>query len=67
MDSREHQTTDYSPLLQKHPNKYDLVLTVAKRAKTIKDEIKRMQSTDPAKPIPLAINEMLQDDDVTIG
>ncbi|MBM3259968.1 MAG: DNA-directed RNA polymerase subunit omega [Candidatus Sericytochromatia bacterium] len=67
MEAHEPQTTDYSPLLQKHPNKYDLVLTVAKRAKTIKDEQKRMQSTEATKPIPLAIREMLQDDDVTIG
>jgi len=26
-----------------------------------------MQSTEATKPIPLAIREMLQDDDVTIG
>ena len=67
MDVRDQAITDYSPLLEKHPNKYDLVLTVAKRAKTIKDELKRMQSLDPTKPIPMALTEMLQDDDITIG
>ncbi|MEB3299065.1 MAG: DNA-directed RNA polymerase subunit omega [Candidatus Sericytochromatia bacterium] len=67
MDIRDQQITDYAPLLHKHPNKYELVLTVAKRAKTIKDEIKRMQSLEATKPIPMAISEMLQDDDVTIG
>jgi DNA-directed RNA polymerase omega subunit len=59
VDTREAEI-DHSVLLLKVPNKYELVLKVARRAKQIKDEFQRMQgSGETTKPIPLAINEML--------
>jgi len=52
-------SVDHSDLLIQFPNKYELVLKVARRAKTLKDEMARMPGSETMKPIPLAINEML--------
>ncbi|HEY9765691.1 MAG TPA: DNA-directed RNA polymerase subunit omega [Chroococcales cyanobacterium] len=49
----------HSSLLDKAENKYQLVLAIAKRAKILKDEIGKNLQPDAPKPIPLAIQEML--------
>jgi DNA-directed RNA polymerase subunit K/omega len=60
VETREHVAIDHSELLVKNPNKYELVLKVARRAKGIKDEMARMPGgNETMKPIPLAITEML--------
>ncbi len=58
METRE-VTIDHSDLLLGHPNKYELVLKVARRAKQIKDDNARMPGNEVMKPIPAAITEML--------
>lgn len=65
MDNRERDSVvlDHSSLLIKHPNKYELVLKVARRAKVLKDELQRMGGNETVKPIPMAINEMLDEPD----
>lgn len=45
-------------LLHYAPNKYELVLTVARRAKTIKDDASQMSSPEAAKPIKMALREL---------
>lgn len=52
----------HTELLAKHRNKYELVLTVARRAKIIKDEIARNGSVETTKPIPLAIEEIVEEE-----
>lgn len=64
MESRE-LTIDHSELLYHFPNRYELVLKVAKRAKQLKDEMARIPGTETMKPIPLAIKELLGEVDVT--
>ena len=59
METREHVAIDHSELLIKNPNKYELVLKVARRAKGLKDQMARMPGNETMKPIPLAITEML--------
>lgn len=49
----------HSELLAKAPNKYDLVLRVARRAKLIKDNVARDGGHEIQKPIPVAIEELL--------
>ncbi len=51
----------HSELLANNDNKYELVLKVARRAKLLKDDIQRDGSIEVNKPIPLAINELLQE------
>lgn len=51
----------HSELLANSDNKYELVLKVARRAKLLKDDIQRDGSVELAKPIPLAINELVQE------
>lgn len=51
----------HSELLAHNENKYELVLKVARRAKLLKDDIQRDGSIEVNKPIPLAINELLQE------
>lgn len=51
----------HSELLANNGNKYELVLKVARRAKLLKDEIQRDGSIEVSKPIPLAINELLDE------
>lgn len=64
METRELVTIDHSDLLQRHPNKYELVLKVARRAKHLKEEMTRMPTGDSVKPIPAAIMEMLSDENL---
>jgi DNA-directed RNA polymerase omega subunit len=48
-------------LLNYTHNKYELVLTVARRAKTIKDDNNNMASTPEAnKPIKMALRELAE-------
>jgi DNA-directed RNA polymerase subunit K/omega len=51
----------HSELLATCENKYELVLNVARRAKHLKDDIQRDGSIEVNKPIPLAIQEMIQE------
>lgn len=51
----------HSELLAKSDNKYDLVLKVARRAKLLKDDIQREGTVEVIKPIPLAINELIEE------
>lgn len=51
----------HSELLAKSENKYDLVLKVARRAKLLKDDIQREGTVEVIKPIPLAINELIEE------
>lgn len=51
----------HSELLANNENKYELVLKVARRAKMLKDDIQRDGSIEVNKPIPLAINELLDE------
>ncbi|MBU6428267.1 MAG: DNA-directed RNA polymerase subunit omega [Cyanobacteria bacterium REEB65] len=52
-------TADHSELLVRYPNRYELVLKVARRAKQLKDEMARMPGNETMKPIPMAITELL--------
>ncbi|MEB3195616.1 MAG: DNA-directed RNA polymerase subunit omega [Candidatus Sericytochromatia bacterium] len=45
-------------LLNQADNKYQLVLTVARRAKSIKDDPMLMSSPEASKPIKLALREL---------
>lgn len=51
----------HSELLSQCPNKYELVLQVARRAKMIKDDFQRDGTVEVLKPIPLAIHELVKD------
>lgn len=51
----------HSELLAKSTNKYDLVLKVARRAKLLKEDIQREGTVEVIKPIPLAINELIEE------
>lgn len=53
----------HSKLLSKAENKYQLVLEIARRAKIIKDEIGKSMGNDNAKPIPLAIQDMVDSEE----
>lgn len=64
VETRDVVTIDHSDLLLRHPNKYELVLKVARRAKQIKEEMARMPTGDSIKPIPAAILEMLNDENL---
>ncbi len=60
METREFApASDHSELLATNPNRYELVLKVARRAKQLKDELSRMSTGETTKPIPMAITEML--------
>ncbi|MBI6547158.1 MAG: DNA-directed RNA polymerase subunit omega [Cyanobacteria bacterium NC_groundwater_1444_Ag_S-0.65um_54_12] len=59
VDNRTFSVIDHSELLLRCPNKYELVLKIAKRAKILKDEIARAPNNETLKPIPLAITEIL--------
>ena len=45
-------------LLHHTPNKYELVLTVARRAKDIKDDPNNLSVPEASKPIKLALREL---------
>ncbi|HEY9724232.1 MAG TPA: DNA-directed RNA polymerase subunit omega [Oscillatoriaceae cyanobacterium] len=45
-------------LLHYTHNKYELVLTVARRAKTIKDDTSSLSSPEASKPIKMALREL---------
>ncbi len=45
-------------LLNHTHNKYELVLTVARRAKTIKDDPSLLATPEAAKPIKMALKEL---------
>jgi len=47
-------------LLNYTHNKYELVLTVARRAKTIKDDAGNMASPEANKPIKMALRELAE-------
>jgi DNA-directed RNA polymerase omega subunit len=47
-------------LLHYANNKYELVLTVARRAKTIKDDALTMATPEANKPINLALRELVE-------
>ena len=47
-------------LLYYTSNKYQLVLTVARRAKTIKDDVTAFNTPDANKPIKLALRELAE-------
>lgn len=51
----------HSELLAKSDNKYDLVLQVARRAKLLKEDIQRDGTVEVMKPIPMAIEEMIEE------
>jgi DNA-directed RNA polymerase subunit K/omega len=51
----------HAELLTETQNKYDLVLKVARRAKQLRDEIQREGTVEVIKPIPLAINELVNE------
>jgi DNA-directed RNA polymerase subunit K/omega len=59
MENQEFTTVDHTQLLHIQPNKYELVLQVARKAKVLKDEMARIPGPEPMKPIPLAITQML--------
>lgn len=60
METREFlPASDHSELLDRNPNRYELVLKVARRAKQLKDDMARMPGSETLKPIPMAITEML--------
>jgi DNA-directed RNA polymerase omega subunit len=46
-------------LLHYAPNKYELVLTVARRAKTIKDDANQISTPEASKPIKMALRELV--------
>jgi DNA-directed RNA polymerase omega subunit len=47
-------------LLHYTHNKYELVLTVARRAKTIKDDVASLTSPEASKPIKMALRELAE-------
>jgi DNA-directed RNA polymerase omega subunit len=47
-------------LLNNTHNKYELVLTVARRAKTIKDDASVMSTPEANKPIKMALRELAE-------
>ncbi len=47
-------------LLNHTHNKYELVLTVARRAKTIKDDAHSMSTPEANKPIKMALRELAE-------
>lgn len=47
-------------LLQHAHNKYELVLTVARRAKTIRDDASSLTMPEANKPIKLALSEIVE-------
>ena len=47
-------------LLNYTHNKYELVLTVARRAKTIKDDANAMSTPEASKPIKMALRELAE-------
>lgn len=47
-------------LLQHAHNKYELVLTVARRAKTIRDDSVAVSMPEANKPIKLALSEIVE-------
>lgn len=51
----------HAELLTESENKYELVLKVARRAKLLRDEIQREGTVEVSKPIPLAINELVNE------
>ena len=51
----------HSELLAKSHNKYELVLQVARRAKLLKDDVQREGTIEVVKPIPLAIQELIEE------
>lgn len=57
----------HSELLANCDNKYELVLNVARRAKHLKDDIQRDGGIEVNKPIPLAIQGMVQEGKATEG
>ena len=45
-------------LLHYAHNKYEIVLTVARRAKTIKDDASQLTTPEASKPIKMALREL---------
>jgi DNA-directed RNA polymerase omega subunit len=52
--------TQAQELLNNTHNKYELVLTIARRAKTIKEEVNTISTPEAAKPIGMALRELVE-------